>query len=342
MAVLPATPYRGNAATVSDLGAYIKEYWSTMVYKELRPQLIMKNALRPLPAPGPGKAAHIPETKNLGVYDLVPGQAVKAQFRSPTDWQVFADKRKESTVAIDDLGEFYAEYNVRAIYRDLQVYALQRDFDNFVLGHRAGVPTSNWIYCSSDGTAAGDPEPFDEAAILAAKEMLMRKNVPMNDLRLYIGVVQHTDLLSNSRIINTDFYPGYVMQSGQVGEVYGMRAIVTNQIVNNTLDGWSNEDDSTPQPTPGVAGSPYLPSQGAVYPLPRGKTGNEVAQPFITALMCHKDWCVDSTPKGRASLRFTASFENLIQTNVIVGTHHYGAKCWKADTHAVLIHSAGR
>lgn len=341
MSQLPL-PYRGQAAGTADLGAFIKEYWSTMVLKELRPQLIMKSAVRSLPAPGPGKAAHIPEIKNLGVYDLVSGQAVRAQHRSPTDWEVYADQRKESSVAIDDLAEFYSDYNVRSIYRDLQVYALQRNYDNWILGHRAGVPTSNWIYCSSDGTAAGDPEPFDEASILAGREMLWRKNVPDNDIRLYIGVVQHTDLLSNSRIIDRDFYPNYVMESGELGRVYGMRCIVSNQIVNNTLDGWYNEDGSEPLPTPGVEGSPYLPSQGKVYPLPRGKTGNEVAQPFITALMCHKDWCIDSTPAGRASLKFTSSFENMLQTNLIVGTHHYGAKCWRADTHAVLIHSAGR
>ena len=57
--------------------------------------------------------------------------------------------------------------------------------------------------------------------------------------------------------------------------------------------------------------------------------------------MCHKDWCIDSTPKGRAGLRFTASFENLLQTNLIVGTTHYGHKVWRTD-HAVLLHSAGR
>jgi hypothetical protein len=340
MAPFPA-PLRGNITTVDQLGAFVSEYWSTMVRKELRPKLIMKSAVRPLPVPKVGKAAHIPEIKNLGVFDFVSGQHVNAQYRSPTDYTAFCDRRKESSVALDDLAEFYDDKNVRAIYRDLQLYALQRDYDNAVLGMRAGIPQSQWIFSSSTGTAAGDPEPFDEASILAAREKLWRANVDSSDIRLYIGVVQHTDLLSNPRILNRDTYPSYVMASGEVGQIYGMRCIVSNNIVNNTLDGWVNDENSTPLPAPGVAGSPYLPSQGNVYPLPRGKTGDEVAKPFITALMCHKDWCFDTSPAGAASLKFTTSFENSLQSHLIVGMHHYGHKVWRSD-HAVLIHSAGR
>ena len=340
MAQLPL-PYRGQTTGVANLGAFIKEYWANMVRKELRPQLVMKSACRSLPAEGPGKAAHIPEIKNLGVYDLVSGQPVRAQHREPTDYEVYCDRRKESSVAIDDLAEFYSSYDVRSIYKDLQIYALQRDYDNAVLGMRAGLPETQWLFSSSDGTAAGDPEPFDEALILAGREKLWRKNVRTEDIMLFVSVTQHTDLLANSKIIDRDYYPGYVMSTGQIGSIYGMRCIVSNNIVPNTLDGWVNDDETTAQPAPGVAGSPYLPTQGHVYSLPRGKTGAEVAKPFQTALMCHKDWCIDSTPKGRAGLRFTASFENLLQTNLIVGTTHYGHKVWRTN-HAVLLHSAGR
>lgn len=340
MAQLPA-PYRGQTTGVANLGAFIKEYWADMVRKELNPLYVMKSAVRPLPADGPGKNAHIPEIKNLGVYDLVSGQPVNAQHREPTDYLIHCDRRKESSVAIDDLAEFYSSKDIRSIYKDLQIHALQRDYDNAVLGMRAGIPPSQWLFSSSDGTAAGDPEPFDEALILAGREKLWRANVRTEDLMLFVGVTQHVDLLTNPRLLNRDFYSGNVLMTGEVGQVYGMRCIVTNNIVNNTLDGWINEENSTPQPAPGVVGSPYLPTQGNVYPLPRGKTGNEVAQPFITALMCHRDWCLDATPKGRAGLKFTASFENLLQTNLIVGTAHYGHKVWRTD-HAVLLHSAGR
>lgn len=335
-------PYSGSTINLSNTRAFIPEMWADMVLKKRDPNLVMTGACRSWPATGKGDILHIPEFGDLGVYQRHRETPVVVQTQSPTDYTITCDMEVESSIAIEDMTEYFTKYNVRSIYAERQAYALRRDLDNRVLGMRAGLPMSQHIFHTTDGTINGTPLPFDEAAILAAKEKLMFANVPEDSLKLYVGIYQYTDLLANPRILDKDFYPGYVMQTGQFAEVYGMRAMKTHNIVANSLTGYKNGDKGQLEPTPGVTGSRYLPTQGNILnTLPLGQAGNEANEPFVTALMCHEDWCLNSTPRGRAGVKVTESFENALQMNLIVMKQFYGHKVWR-DDHAVLIHSSAK
>ena len=116
---------------------------------------------------------------------------------------------------------------------------------------------------------------------------------------------------------------------------------VTTQIGNNSLDGLIAEEGATGTPTPGVQGSLYVPNQEdadtVISYLPRGKTGNEIAQPFHTGMLVHPDWAMLAKQK---SITIETGRELLLQTDVSVGRHVYGAKSFYPEL-GVLIHSQG-
>lgn len=337
-----APPLIGAVNNAGNLKAFIPEMWADAILMRRDPDLLMGNACKRWPAKGKGDILHIPEFDDMSVFLKHRETPVRFQTQDPTDYTITNDIYKECSWRIDDIAKVFIDQRHTDLFLNRQSFALRRDKDNFVLGMRAGVPSSQWLYCSSTGDETGDPEPLNPAILLAALEILESANVDTSSLRMYISVEQHTDLRIDPNLLNNDYYPGYVLEKGQIGEVYGMKCIVNNSIKPNSLTGYINgKADPTPRPTPGVAGSPYFPTQGLTYPLPRGKTGNEVAQPFVTALICHEDWCLDATPIGRAGIKVTSDFSVEYQEYMTVATQYYGYKPWRTDA-AILIHSAGR
>lgn len=335
-------PLIGTSNNAGNLSALVPEMWADAVTMRRDPKLLLGNACKKWPAKGKGDILHIPEFDDLSVFDKIRGTSVRFQTQNPTDYTITCDKYKESSFSIEDIASVFVDKKVTSMFLDRQAFALRKDKDDFVLGMRAGLPYTQSIFCSSTGDQTGDPEPLNPAAILAALELLESAYVDTSQLRLYISISQHTDLRIDPNLIHKDWGSRSVIENGEIGSVYGIRTIVVNNMKPNTLTGWSNgPNDPTPRPTPGVEGSWYLPSQGNVYPLYRGKTGNEVAQPFVTALLCHEDWCLDSTPAGRASMKVTSDFDVATQEYLTVATQFYGFKVWRHD-HAVLIYSAAR
>lgn len=335
-------PLIGTSNNAGNLKAFIPEMWADAITMRRDPDLLLLNACKKWPAKGKGDILHIPEFDDLSVFDKIRGTSVRFQTQTPTDYTITCDVYKESSFAIEDIAKVFVDERHTNAFLNRQAFALRRDKDNFVLGMRAGLPHTQAVFCSSTGDETGDPQPLNPAAILAALEKLELAFVDTSKLRLYISVEQHTDLRIDPNLIHKDWGSRSVIENGEIGSVYGIRTIVVNNLRTNSLTGYSNgKNDPTPRPTPGVEGSPYLPTQGNVYPLFRGKTGNEVAQPFVTALLCHEDWCLDSTPVGRAGMKVTSDFSVEMQEYLTVATQFYGFKVWRED-HAVLIYSAGR
>ena len=335
-------PYLGGAINAGGMRALIPEMWADFVLMKRDTDLMMANAFRKWPAKGKGDILHIPEFEDMSVFNKRRETSVRFQTIDPTDYTITCDIYREASFRVEDVAKLFLSENHIQMYRNRQARALAQDKDNFALGMRAAIPPAQYVYCSSDGTAAGNPEPFNPAAILVAIEILRFAKVPLEECRLFVSVEQYTDLCIDPNLINRDYYPGSVMEKGEVGMVYGIRTIVNNAITANTLTGYTNGiNDPTPRPTPGVSGSPYYPTQGLAYGLPRGKTGDEAAKPFVTAMLLHPDAILDSTPVGAAGMKVTTGFSVEMQEHMVVATQFYGAKGWRTD-HAILIHSAAR
>jgi hypothetical protein len=106
-----------------------------------------------------------------------------------------------------------------------------------------------------------------------------------------------------------------------------------SNVTTNSLTGYTNGTGAAAQPTPGVVGSSYLPTQDSYTALPTtgGGTGS-----FVTALACHPDWAKFATPL-EPKIEAGRSLE--LQMDEVVSTWIYGSKIYRSD-HAVLLHTA--
>ncbi len=206
-----------------------------------------------------------------------------------------------------------------------------------MLGLRADISSqaggTQSIFNTSDGTAGGTYLALSRAAILAAKQTLDEANVPLAGRKLAVGPGQYNDLLTIDEFINRDYVDGKPTANGVVGMLYGMEVIMSTNISTNSLTGYTNGTGSGAQPTPGVLGSPYMPTQ---VKNNSGSLATTLPLGAATAVMYHPDWAIlamQLTPKTESSR------EVLFQADAVVSTQIYGSGTYRQD-HVVLIHSS--
>lgn len=341
--------YSGDILTRDQVNNFIPNVWAMEILRYRDRSFHLAAATRTMNVVGQkGDKAHFPKVGRLGVRDRVPGRPVYVQSQTGGKYEVTITKDKEVTFGVDDIVYMQSQYDLMAEYARAQGEALVRDLDNFLLGLRPTVPVAHNIYRTTGagaGTAAGDPAPIDSSTVEAAMQLIMEQDGMIEQCRWIFSPNQVMDLINIDKFISNDYNIAQLQigrfNSGVIGTLYGLPVHVTTQISNNSLDGLLVEEGATPAPTPGVAGSYYLPDQEdagtTLTLLPRGKTGAEVAQPFQTGMLCHPNWAMLVKQKD---ITIEKSREVLLQADIAVARHVYGAKSFYPEL-AVLIHSQG-
>lgn len=333
-------PYVGNALTKVRADVFIPELWTGEVKRYRDQKLIASMYTKRIPTLGKkGDRIHIPNISRASVYDKLPERPVTLQARQDTEFVMDITDYKETSHMIEDIvGLQKADaYDIRGEITRESGYALGRDLDAAVLAHRAVINNvaTQVIFQSSNGLVTGNGQPISYATILAAASLLDNADVPDEGRVLLVSPGQYMQLLNINQFISMDFSDGRPVQSGVVGSILGMPVVKTTMIRPNSLTGFFNGDPQfvPAEPTPGVAGSRYLPKQDTFTALPQTFTGD--SRPVVTALLCHRDWLALAIPQEPSA---EWSRENLYQADALVMTQQYGAKVFRSD-HAVVIHS---
>lgn len=341
--------YAGSSLERNQVDAFVPQVWTEGIQEYRQSAFFMEQTIQTMNVVGKkGDTFHIPKVGIAGVNDRIPNQPVEFQTRTASAYTVMLDSDKESSFGIDDLVEIQSQYNQMAIYTKAAGRAMARDLDNALLALRASVPTDYHIYNTTGagaGTAAGDPASLNEATLIASMQKMLERDVPLTECKWILSPNQFLDLMQLELIKNSDYsissglMPANTPKEGMLGTLYGMPVCVSNQIKNNSLDGYIPREGAAGQPTPGVVGSPYLPKQDALVGtgLARGKTGSEVAQPFQTGMLVHPEWGYLLKQKN---FTVDSAWLTLYQTNALVTRQVYGSKLYR-DDHAVLIFSQG-
>lgn len=343
---LPGGGYTGSNVGKANVDVFIPEIWSGEVKRELDTNFLMRMAARinPVQFAKKGDTVHIPEVYRLAVNDKSYNTPVTLQNQTNGEFTMTIDKYKEVSFMIEDVATLFVpgQYNIRGEYTREAGYALARDIDNFLLGYRSVIQgfSDQVIYNTTTGAVDGTYEGLNEASILAAMQVLDEADVPREGRIMIISPGQYTDLLLIDRFTSTDYVNSTVVPSGMLGQIYGVPVMMSTQITTNSLTGYTNGNNGQPQPTPGVAGSPYLPTQNPFTSLPYVGDGTvtSILAPtgVTTAMLCHRDWLYASMVQEP---KVETSREVLFQADAVVTTQLYGAKVFRED-HAVLIHTA--
>jgi hypothetical protein len=284
-----------------------------------------------------GDTFHIPRITELASEDKITDQPVNSQSNIDTDFVIAIDTDRVTAVAIDNIMKIVSNYELRRPYLEAMGYALAKDLFGSILGLRAGVfagGVASNVFSSSTGTIAGNGQPMSLASFLAARTILFENDVPESDMVLMVSPRQEASLLQINQFTSIDFQNDKPLSSGKIGTLLGIPVIRTSLIGANSLTGWRNGAQGNPEPTPGAAGSRYLPKQDAFTALPLVFTGNSA--PVHTAILCHKEWACGVSAK-RPSV--TQSFENAYQTDLMVSRQVYGSRLYRPN-HAVNIHTS--
>jgi hypothetical protein len=339
MVAVPSSVYLGGVNTRNEIDNFIPNMWTDDIIRYRDRKFHMASAVRTYNFIGQkGDELALPLVGRSGVYDRIPGQPVRLQVKAPGQYKVRVDQDKESSFGIDKIVKIQSQYDAYTAYVKEAGYAMARDLDNALLALRASVPTGRRLFFTSNGTAAGTPQGLSKAGIETAIQLMMEEDVDYEECHWVLSPNQLLDLSSVDEFISNDFNFAN-MRNGIVGTLYGLPVHVTTQITNNTLDGYRNGEGAPGEPTPGVTGSPYVPTQEDVTPtfLNRGQTGSEVANPFQTGMLVHPDWAV---LLKQQNIMVETSRETLLQLDAFVTTHVYGAKSFRRD-HAVLLFTQG-
>lgn len=317
---------------------FIPEIWLNEVQMFRKARLLDESIVKTWGAAvKKGDTFHVPRISELGVEDKATDIPVATQSNNDTDFVVQVDTDRTTAVAIDDLLEIEASYELRAPHLQAMGYALAKDVTGSILGLRAAVSqdANQNIFVSSNGLISGNGQPFSFAAFLTGRRILLEADVPEDSIQLVISPGQEAAIMTIPQFISADFISNKPLVSGQIGTLMGVRIIRTSMIGANSTAGWRNGAQAAPEPTPGVTGSRYVPKQDAFTSLPLTFTGN--AKPVHTALMCHKEWATGVMTKAP---KITQSFENREQIWLMVGRQAYGFRLYR-PRHAVLIHTSG-
>lgn len=342
-----APVYLGNVVDKQSITNFIPQVWIDDILYYRDAQFMMERLCKLYNVVGQkGDTYKLPLVGRAAVYDRVPGQPVRLQVQNPGGYQATITKDRESSFGIDKIVQIQSQYDTMQPYTKEAGYAMTRDLDNFLLGLRATVPTESRLYRSTGanpGTEAGDPAPLDKAVLESSLQLMLERDVPYEELTWCFSPNQLIDLWSINEFVSKDydFSTGNVpAPTGMAGTLYNIPVMWSTQIKNNTLTGYKNGEGATGEPTPGVAGSYYLPDQedpGTVTTLARGKTGAELTQPFQTGMLVHPDWAI---MLRQQNITAEASRETLLQMDALVTTQVFGGKSFRRD-HAVLIFSQG-
>jgi len=331
---------------------FIPEIWSSEIIRARNSSLVMANYCKRIPdSMKRGDVLHVPSVGRLSVNPMIAEAPVQLQNGTPTEFTFFRDRHVETSFMILDIANVQSDYDTRGIYTEEAGLALARDIDNWILAHRVEIKRQGRVVA---GGAA-----LTLANVLTARLLLLQADVPLEDLVLVIAPAQHASLLSIPQFISADFVSGRPVETGQVGSLYGIPVIVSNNIRKNATTGFRIGDGDPTGATPGVQFwsvantraefSRYFPDATKLAPWNiQQKVGGQHTLAPVTvaaettdtllvgsysALLCSKDWLafwMSESPKVESSR------EVLFQADAVVSTQYYGAKVYRPECAVVI------
>jgi N4-gp56 family major capsid protein len=323
---------QGSQFTNLTSGVFIPEIWAKDLIKRRDESLVLKDSVSHINFGGnKGDTIYIPYVSNLAVNSKSAGSPVTYQAFTDNRWQMTINRYKEVSFAIDNFLEIFADRDLRAIYTERAGFALARDLEYAILAERAMINGYN----SGSQVVSNSTSGLTYADILAANERLDKDDVPRQGRRLYIDPSQYYSLLAQDEFINADYNSGNAVTTGQVGMICGIPVKMTTSIVANSTTGYTNGEGAAGQPTAGMAGSPYFPTQSPALRNGTTVTASGLTAGYHTALLCHPDWCklaMKKLPKVDAEWNVDYQEWHIIQTQI------YDVEGFRPD-HAVIINS---
>ena len=240
----------GNTA-LTEAATFITEIWSDEIIAAYQKNLKMAPLVKRIAMTGKkGDVIHIPKPTRGDANAKAADTAVTIIANTESELTVTVDRHFEYSRLIEDIVEVQALSSLRQFYTEDAGYALAVQIDTDLMnaatgfgnGTRTASPANtgaNWVNSNSyyfnassglatyaaDTVTSGDN--FTDLGFREAIKKMDDANVPMDGRVLVVPPAVRKSLMGSDRYVSSDFVGGRGVESGLIGNLYGVDIYVS-------------------------------------------------------------------------------------------------------------------
>ena len=240
--------------TVASAAGFIPEIWSDEIIAAYESNLTLASLIKKMSMKGKkGDTIHVPRPYRGSASAKAASTAVTVISDETDDLQISINQHWEYSRHIEDIADVQALSSLRQFYTSDAGYALAKQLDDYLfalgtgLGDGAGgvsTTPANWVHSNTfrpDGGNAGVLEAWAEDTTVAAdsfKDVSFRDglqqlddaDVPMTNRFFVIPPSLANEIRGIDRYNSADFVSGQKVQTGKIGELYGVDIYVSTNV----------------------------------------------------------------------------------------------------------------
>ena len=240
--VYPAT---GGFVDNTSAATFIPEIWSDEVIAAYKSNLVLANLVKKMSMTGKkGDTIHVPKPTRGTATAKTANTAVTVQMNVESEVLININKHFEFSRLIEDITEVQALASLRQFYTGDAGYGLakQVDDDLFSLGKSFGngngssfVNTGSFQINSTTGVleafdvdGVADLGVFTDVVFRALIQKMDDADVPMDNRSFIVPPSLRNAIMGIDRYTSTDFVNGKGVETGKIGNLYGVDVFVTS------------------------------------------------------------------------------------------------------------------
>lgn len=260
---------QGGVIAQGEAVAYTPEIWIPSVIRYRARAMGMSKFVDMMGFAGKkGDTIRKPYIGRLRTRKKLAGKPIQFETRGEGEWKMVVDRYTYSAFSVDRFLDFTTEIDIAREYTPEIAQALMEDVEYALLAERA-------VFINYDGTNnhVVSNLPFDFPDFLAAYETLMLRQVKPSEMALIVGPKTFLTLFTIDEFIQSGvFNSGTIADISNgtiVGNIMGVPVVLNQNIRTNSLEdiilGGDDHDiignNGELIATPGMAESPYVPTQ---------------------------------------------------------------------------------
>lgn len=240
-------PNMGGAVDNTSAAKFIPEIWSDEVIAAYKSNLVMANLVKKMSMTGKkGDTIHVPKPTRGSANAKVAETAVTIQNSVESEVLININKHFEFSRLIEDITEVQALASLRQFYTGDAGYGLAKQVDNdlFALAKSFGngdgssyvnsasfqINTTSGLLEAFDADGAADVGNFSDDVFRALIQKMDDADVPMDGRSFIVPPSLRNAIMGIDRYTSTDFVNGKSVETGKIGNLYGVDIFVSSNV----------------------------------------------------------------------------------------------------------------
>jgi len=243
--------------TNTSAAKFIPEIWSDEVIAAYKTNLVLANLVKKMSMTGKkGDVIHVPKPARGSAHAKTSGTAVTIQNSTESEVLININKHFEFSRMIEDITEVQALASLRQFYTgdagyglakqvDTNLFELAKSFGNgdgssYVNTGSFQINTTSGALEAYDADGTADIGVFTDPVFRALIQKMDDADVPMDNRSFIVPPSLRNAIMGIERYTSTDFVNGKTVETGKIGNLYGVDVFVsTNVPVIDTTGGAS-------------------------------------------------------------------------------------------------------